>query len=69
MLEARLEKDGGTPAWRYAFAPSTVYPLKASWKGKPVWEGNIEGTEFGPSNTLYQLQYSDEKIPPEPKGP
>ena len=32
MLEARAGKDG--PEWQYAFAPMTIYALKASWKGQ-----------------------------------
>jgi hypothetical protein len=60
MLEAREEKGG--PAWHYAFAPSTVFPLKASWEGKTVWERNIDQPESGSTKTLYQFKYSDERI-------
>ncbi len=36
MLEAVQGKDGAE--WQFAFAPQTIYALKASWKGKDVWE-------------------------------
>ena len=36
MIEARPGPDG--PAWQYAFAPMTCYPLKGTHKGKLVWE-------------------------------
>ena len=36
MLEVRDGKSG--PEWHYAFAPMTIYALKASWKGQQVWE-------------------------------
>ena len=36
MLEVRAGKDG--PEWHYAFAPMTIYGLKASCKGRQVWE-------------------------------
>lgn len=67
MLEAREGKDG--PAWHYAFAPSTTYPLRASWKGKPVWERNLTEPDAGPNRTLYQLSYSNEKVGAAPKAP
>jgi hypothetical protein len=67
ILEAREEKGGS--AWHYAFAPSTVFPLKASFEGKTVWECNIDQPESGPTNTLYQFQYSDERISADSKAP
>lgn len=67
MLEARVGEDGRE--WQYAFAPSTFYPLRASLRGKPVWERNIERPEGGPEKTLYQLRYSDEKVSAGPKAP
>ncbi len=36
LLEARPGKDG--PEWQFAFAPQTSYALKASWKGREVWD-------------------------------
>ena len=36
MLEARAGKGG--PEWQYAFAPMTIYSVRATWKGQPVWE-------------------------------
>lgn len=36
ILEARAGKNG--PEWHYAFAPMTIYPVRASWKGRTVWE-------------------------------
>ncbi len=36
MLEARAGKDG--PEWQFAFAPMTIYSVRASWKGREVWE-------------------------------
>lgn len=60
MLEARVGDQG--PEWVYAFAPSTSYPLRASCKGKPVWERNIVEAEIGPNETLYQFPYSTEKV-------
>ena len=36
MIEARVGKDG--PEWQYAFAPMTIYSVRASWKGQAVWE-------------------------------
>jgi hypothetical protein len=36
MIEARAGKDG--PEWQYAFAPMTIYSVRASWKGQAVWE-------------------------------
>ena len=41
---------------------STVFPLKASWEGKKVWECNIDQPESGSTKTLYQFQYGDERI-------
>jgi len=35
LVEAR-QADGG-PEWQFAFAPMTVYAVKASWKGQEVW--------------------------------
>ena len=35
MLEVRPGKGG--PEWQYAFAPMTIYPVRAFWKGKEVW--------------------------------
>jgi hypothetical protein len=67
MLEARLDKD--VPVWQYAFARSTFYPVRASWKVKPVWEFNIERPAGWPIYTLYQLPYSKDKVSAEPKGP
>jgi hypothetical protein len=67
MLEVREEK--GVPAWHFAFAPSTVFPLKASWDGKTVWECNIDQPESGSTKTLYQFRYSDERITADPKVP
>jgi len=50
MLEALAGKDG--PEWHYAFAPQTIYPLKASWKGKEVWNAPERGFA-GPEETFY----------------
>ena len=69
MLEARLEKDKDVPVWQYAIAPSTFYPLRASWKGKPVWEHNIERPVGEPTYTLKQLPFSKETVVAEPKAP
>jgi hypothetical protein len=52
MLEARPGKDG--PEWQYGFAPSTAYPLRASWKETTVWEHNLDSPETGLTNTLHQ---------------
>jgi len=40
MLEAR--RGGHGFEWQYAFAPMTIYPVRASWKGKKVWEREYE---------------------------
>ncbi len=36
LLESRAGRDG--PEWHYALAPMTIFPVRASWKGKVVWE-------------------------------
>ena len=35
LLEAR--KTVGGSEWQFAFAPSTIYPVRGSWKGTEVW--------------------------------
>jgi hypothetical protein len=35
VLEVRQGKDG--PEWQYAFAPESIYALRASWDGREVW--------------------------------
>jgi hypothetical protein len=50
MLEAREGKDGN--GWHYAFAPQTIYALKASSKGKVVWEVPYRG-DGQPDDTFF----------------
>lgn len=66
MIEARAGADG--PAWHYALAPSTGYPLRASWKGRPVWDKNLPESPLGPTDALYQLHLGREKVG-SPAGP
>ena len=54
MLETRDSKDG--TEWQYAFAPQTIYALKASWKGKEVWNVPLRGEE-GPDATFFNLVF------------
>jgi hypothetical protein len=50
MLEAHAGKDG--TEWQYAFAPQTMYALKASWKGTEAWTSPLRGSA-GPNETFY----------------
>jgi hypothetical protein len=49
ILEA-VGKEGGE--WQFAFAPQTIYALKASWEGKEVWSVP-ERRSAGPDETFY----------------
>jgi hypothetical protein len=52
MLEALDGKDG--PAWNFAFAPQTIYALKASWKGAEVWNVPLRG-DGQPDDPFFNL--------------
>jgi hypothetical protein len=67
MLEARVAND--IPVWQYAFARSSYSPIRASWKGKSVWEHNIVPSPGQSTHTLKQLPYSKEAVAAEPKAP
>jgi hypothetical protein len=58
MIEARPGADG--PGWHYAFAPITVYELKASYKGKEVWASNGVRNVYGQDGTIVGIPYSPE---------
>lgn len=53
MLESRPGQDG--PRWQYAFAPMTVFAIKASRKGRAIWSKPAEanGSARDPSNTFF----------------
>jgi hypothetical protein len=52
MLEARIGPDG--PEWQYAFAPMSIYALKATWKGKEVWSVPWrQAADRGPDRTFH----------------
>jgi hypothetical protein len=53
MLEAQKGADGAE--WRYAFAPMTIYPVRASWKGAEVWSAPFRPrqTSSGPGDTFH----------------
>ena len=58
MFESRAGKDG--PEWTYAIAPSTTYPLRATWKDREVWSRNMNGAETAPNETLYQFNIREQ---------
>src|SRR5262249_14358770 len=43
MLEARAQ--GGQPRWHYAWAPMTIYPLRALLDGREVWLTSHRGSD------------------------
>jgi hypothetical protein len=55
MIEARAGNDG--PVWHYAFAPITVYDLKASHKGQDVWTCTTSGSRYGTTGTIVNIPY------------
>ena len=50
FLEARTGKEG--PEWQYALAPMTIYPVKSSYQGKPVWELPDRDPVVGPFQAI-----------------
>lgn len=67
MLEAREGKEGN--AWHYAFAPSTMYPLRATLKKRTVWERNIAGPEGGPTKPIRGLVVNADTVSVTPRLP
>ena len=55
FLEARPGEDG--PEWQYALAPMTVYALKATYRGKAVWELPDREPCWDPSKPFYDCMY------------
>jgi len=52
MIEAVAGTDG--TEWRYAFAPMSIYPLKASYKGREVW--SLEDRRGGDPNEPFHVR-------------
>ncbi len=55
MLEAR--SSSGEYRWHYGLAPMTAYALRASYKGKAVWERPEQKPPFDPSEPYFILKY------------
>jgi hypothetical protein len=56
FLEARMGDHG--PQWEYALAPMTVYALRGTCKGKPVWELPDRQPSGDPSKPFYDCAYA-----------
>ena len=54
LLEANEGKDGA--GWHYAFAPQSMYALKASWKGKEAWSIPVREAA-GPGDAFLNLVF------------
>jgi hypothetical protein len=55
FLEARQGKNG--PEWQYALAPMTVYAVKSTLQGKPVWELPDRQPSNDPSMPFFDLPF------------
>jgi hypothetical protein len=55
MLEAR--RSEGKYRWHYGLAPMTAYALRASYKGKDVWNRPEQKPPFNPAEPFYILKY------------
>jgi hypothetical protein len=55
FLEVRPGKDG--LEWQYALAPMTVFAVKASHQGKPVWELPDRSPANSPTRPFFDISY------------
>jgi hypothetical protein len=55
FLEARTGDHG--PEWHYALAPMTVYALKGTYRGKPMWELPDRQPSGDPFKPFYDSAY------------
>jgi hypothetical protein len=55
FLEVRSSKEG--PQWQYALAPMTIYAVKSSYQGKPVWELPNRDPSWDPSKPFFSKAY------------
>ena len=55
IVEAR--STAGKDRWHYGLAPMTAYALRASYKGKDVWNRPWQKPPFDPREPFYILKY------------
>jgi hypothetical protein len=55
FLEARKGENG--PEWQYALAPMTVYAVKSTLQGKPVWELPDRQPSNDPAQPFFDLPF------------
>ncbi len=56
MVEARRSEK--SYRWHYGLAPMTAYALRASYKGKTVWDHPEQKPPFDPAKPYYILRYT-----------
>jgi hypothetical protein len=59
MIESRPNPAGGR-RWEYALAPMTSFEVRASWKGNPVWTLPWRRLAKDPTDSFYDMYYSQE---------
>jgi hypothetical protein len=55
LLFLEVRKGANGPEWQYALAPMTVYAVKATHQGKPVWELPDRQPSNDPSQPFFDL--------------
>ena len=64
FLEGRTGKDG--PEWHYALAPMTVFAVKATLRGRPVWELPDRMPAESPDRPFFDRHYVPDLSPGSP---